>query len=169
MYYGLEFSISPHHWKTTAVISLSRRQVFFPGGTGAIDLKGSLQIIIPAPVYKSQEKKRNWIYIYSITQNAMLWLIEQILKEQLEEGARGSLLSAKSIQWIFNRAWQSQLLQFNLKDMVVCNVMPVTEYIYLPCGGGATNTWLLVKKNWSPLDWKLVATFICILNDCMSI
>lgn len=60
------------------------------------------------------------------------WLIEQILKEQLGDGARGSLLSAKSIQWIFNRAWQLQLLQFNLKDMLACNVMPVTDYIYIP-------------------------------------
>lgn len=68
--------------------------------------------------------------IHSILPNAMLWPIEQILKEQLEEGAGGSLLSVKSIQWIFNRAWQSRVLQFNLKDMVACNVT-AWDWIYI--------------------------------------
>lgn len=137
---------------------------FFPGGRGAIDLEGPLQIIIAASTHKSRKKSKSWMDIHRILPNAMLWLIEQILKEQLEEGARGSLLSAKSIRWIFNRAWQLQLLQFNLKDISACNVMLVTDYTVYSLYSAEAELQIYdcrCRKTNLHLMWKLVATFTC--------
>lgn len=106
--------------------------IFSPGGKrGLLIQKGSSLLF---PFTNPKGRRRHWMGIYRILPNAMMWLIEQILKEQFFlRGPQGlCLLSAKSIQWIFNRAWQLQLLQFNLKDTTVSKSrLCLNIYIYI--------------------------------------